>query len=717
MTDTPEPTPDPPQQSPRGPAAGEATAQDPGSSAAADRPKDASKPTDEAELGRARRIYGDVEVQGAVAQRNIYQGNAITVHGDFIGSSDGPRRELVSSMDVTTTVATALEAFVEPPNFAEVVRLLRAERVVLLTGGGCGNPTAAGAALRALNCATIVELTAGVAAITLVDHVERLCREHPTVGVLIQSVDGDTLRGFTGFDLRRLKEALAGGGALVLTTTIERAAILVRDLQTIGGVAPDAKRVVARYAETRSLSEQARELALAALELLPPPVSPAAAVALVGGAQVRPLDSPQELAASVEWESTALDAWLAEQPTAEHVASLTAAATLAGAPSTDVETAAAALQEVLEGELEPTTEPRRFARPDRGWPAGVVALDRKGFSTHFGRQPAEVVEICRPHRRDRIVTYLWDNLGGGFRGAFLDWLRAMAQHGSGRVRSGAAITAGVLFTHEPIIAERELLRPWALAGGWAAHACGGLALGTPVAFGDDPTPARMLAHAWVTSDNLNFRRVAIAAYGGPLGVWDPAAAAPTRLWQIATETPSLRRTADLSLALLVAAGASAGRARATVISVLSAEAERRPFPRRSYELLPLVFACLAGGDRAARESFAALLDEEQGSLAKLAGLFARAFDAPMGHASARQALAVLLDALAAHRVDRETVNGLIRAMKATARAGRRAALGAQIERALNAEQRDRGPHGDGLRGEAARTLHATFYPIGSRRHA
>jgi len=82
---------------------------------------------------------------------------------------------------------------------------------------------------------------------------------------------------------------------------------------------------------------------LAALELLPAPVVPATAVELVNVAQSRVGDSPGQLAAQASGQSAALDEWAAERPTAERVASLSAAAALDGLPSAqDVATACAA---------------------------------------------------------------------------------------------------------------------------------------------------------------------------------------------------------------------------------------------------------------------------------------------------------------------------------------------------------------------------------------
>jgi hypothetical protein len=700
-TDEPTPSDPKPVENPKGTADAKAA--------------DDAKAKNEEERAQAKPLSHNLTIQSEVAERNVYRENTINVTGDFIGSSDTARSEFVPAMDVTAEVATARTAFVPPPHFPELVRALEENHVVLLTGGGCGNRTAAGAALHEAERGPILELPAGNAAKTLINKLERICRDEAKIGVLIESIDQETLRGFAGFELRRLKDALIKGRAsLILTTqTPEGVSIPAPDLCTIDGVSPDAEQVIRSLARVRGISQGALTLALAAFELLPPPVTPTTAVALVNGAPGRPPDAAEELAALVSGQSPALDEWLGKRPTAEHVASLTAAATLDGLPSADIEAEAARLAELLEGEIEPSTEQRRFGTPDRGWPAGVVGFGRRGFSTNFGVPTAEVIQICPPHQRDLVVRYLWKNLDGQFRRSFLDWLQTLSECRSDRVRSGAAITAGVMFTEEPIIAERELLRPWALDGRPRQRLCAGLALGVPVILGSDPAPARALAHAWATSDNLRFRRVAIAAYGGALGAWDPLAAAPMHLWQIGAESPDLQWLADVSLAFLVAAGEDAGLVRWTVIDLLAGELEEKPARRRAYELLPLLFDCLTDGNATARQSFAALLsDTERDSLAKLAGMLARAFDSPKGHASARAALGVLLDAQADNHIDRNQLNRLIREMKATAPRGRLAALGSQVERALNAERR-----GDSPRSDVASDLHATFYSSGLRRPA
>jgi hypothetical protein len=386
---------------------------------------------------------------------------------------------------------------------------------------------------------------------------------------------------------------------------------------------------------------------------------------------------------------------------------MTAAVTLDGVPSSDVDAVAAELKRSLEGEVEPSHEPKRFGSADRGWPAGVIALGRQSLWSHFGRQEAEVVEVCPPYRRDQLVAFLWDRLGADFRAPFIEWLRALGGHRSGRVRAGAAVTAGVLFIKEPMTAERELLRPWAADGSTMQRACAGMALGVPISLDADPTAARALAARWAgDSSNASLRHAAVIAYGGWLGARDPGSAAATHLWRLPSETPELRYPSDAALASLVVAGGFDGQARAVVLGLLAAQAEQRPAPRRTYELLPRIMQRLGRGDEMARAALAGLFEDEQrDALTTLAALMARAFDTSMGFASARAAVCALLDALAANRIDRDIAERLIHELEAAAaRPGRLPALRSQLDRVLNAERR-----GDGSRSRAASAVHAMLH--------
>lgn len=637
-------------------------------------------------------------VTEAVEAVNAFIGSHVTIAGDIVG--EGSARVMFPTSDISASVASTIPAFVEPSFFADFVATVERDHLVLLVGNGCGKRTAAGVALHRAGHTPILQVPADFPTKSLVDGIERLFRKSPKAGVLIESVGFNTLSELAGFELQRLRGVVSGGSAVVLTarTPLPLASGLV-DLPTVEGTPPEAKRVVEVIADAQGMPWTARSFALEALELLAPPVSPSTAVSLIQAARTS-RGPPEELAARVDATATdnVLDGWLSKGQSADHVASLAAAAVLDGNPSSDVDAEAIALSQLL-GE-EPSgaaSEPKLFRTTGRGWPAEIVKVTHQPFNTHFGSQETEVVEICPPHTRDRVITYLWRRLGADFRRPFVLWLHQLPAHRSASVRMGAAVAAGILFVEDPIIVERELLRAWALDGSQSPRAAAGLALGVPAAFGADPAPARALAHAWGTGPDSRLRHAAVVAYGGPLGAWDPGSAAPAHLWRIGGETPELENAANVSLASLVAAGAEAGRVRDTVLVTLLSQTERRPPPRRAYGLLPLLLEHLTARGEVARASLVAILgDPERTSLSALAALLAKAFDAPRGNDSACAALGVLLRALAESRVDDQAVMQIVSEMKSVASSrGRLTSFHSQLTRALRAHSHRRGPLADG----------------------
>jgi hypothetical protein len=118
----------------------------------------------------------------------------------------------------------------------------------------------------------------------------------------------------------------------------------------------------------------------------------------------------------------------------------------------------------------------------------------------------------------------------------------------------------------------------------------------------------------------------------------------------------------------------------------------------------MILRRLTRGDDLARESLAALIQDERPAFEQLTSLLACAFDVPAGFASARETLLTLLDAVGSGRIDQTVVNEIVRGAKAGARTGRRSALGHQIERVLATERRRETP-----RGRAAAAVHTTFF--------
>ncbi len=433
--------------------------------------------------------------------------------------------------------------------------------------------------------------------------------------------------------------------------------------------------------------------------------SPATVLSAIEAAR-DPSRTPADVASVVVWNPEHLDAWLAEHPTAAAVASMAAAASLEGVPADEAEIETGRLSELLEADVEKGDDTKRFRARDDAWPVGVVDVQPRTFGSHFGRQEVDVVVICPPHTRERIVTYLWGQLGSDFRRPYLTWLSELASSPSARLRSAAAITAGVLFTGDSLTTERELLRPWALSEKLSVRRCAGSALGVPVVLGGNAAPARMLANAWGTGDDQRLRHAAVIAYGGLLGAWDPTSAATVHLWRIGDETPQLQTAADWSLAGLVSAGADASRARASAIELLLTQSAFRKERPRVYSILPFMVSHLTASHQLSRDSLQALLSEhETVSLRSFAELLAWAFDSASGFKSSQQATVALLQAMNNGVVEPKDSHQIVRAVIAAARAHERIdAFAAAFRRTLLRER-----HRDNPLRDVAQAMLDTFY--------
>jgi hypothetical protein len=665
-------------------------------------------PADAEEAGEAGEPEEDDSLEAGyvaarqVIERNGYFGNMIVVGGDFIGSGDKERGSAVPILDITAHVDAVEDEFVEPPSYKPTLRAIEEHAVALLCGNGCGNRMTASVALRRSGREPIVELPGALGSAALVDAVKEACRDKKT-GVLVDSIETETLNGFTGFQMRHLRNSLPDGAAVVFTTRTQRASSPDDETPVIEGAPPDATAIIDLLARRRGIDEVVRERALNARRLLPETLGPAVVSEMVVLAEGT--ETPEELAALVTGRSQILDEWLTGEPTAKSVAALAAAATLNELPSTDFDAACEMLAPLLEREVEPRPGPATFSARENLWPNGLATHRRTHVPTYFGWQETEVVEICPPLQADSVTRYLWNHLDGGFRRPFLRWLRELPFDSGARLTFAAARTAGILFTVDPFTIERELLRPWALDG--RRGLCDGvaLALGMPAALGADPTSSRRLLRQWSNTGSANLRKAAIASYGGPLGIWDPSAAAVSNLWSAGWDQPELAELANLSLATLFCGGKEASRARYTATEFLLERATSKDAPR-VYKTLPLVLQQLTGGSRMARDSFRALLSAEEAVTCQgLMTLLAMAFESRDGREAAKAAIRNLLTAAAAERISRGDVEALIRGMKEAARArDRMPQLGSLLQQTLKAEERTRGSTR-----EIARSVYETFY--------
>jgi hypothetical protein len=652
-----------------------------------------------------------------VAERDMFVGSTIFALTNT--SSKGADKAIVNWWPLLDEFAKPPPSFVNPPNFDSVLGHIRKEHIAVLVGAECGCATVAATALRIAGHDPIIELPAIPTTTELLTAITQVSRANPRAGVVIPSLGEDAIRGFGASEVRRLRGSL-GKAAAILTTRVPSSPDASQyALQTIDAIAPDPCEIVQSYAaDDQGVCERAQH----AIEVLSQAgsVGPGKAVELVQAARTHTSASPDELAGLLSGRSEAMDEWLASGPTAGHVASLAAAITLEDVPTVDVDAQASQLQQLLDDDgPNSETETKRFGLADRGWPAGIVEMTRAPIGSYFGMQEAEVVRLCSPHRREELLAYLWDRLGSEFRTPFTQWLRSLAEHPSPRVRSGAAVTAGVLFAKEPITAERELLRPWALDGRRALCECAGLAIGIPIVLNVDSAPSRALAYTWSLRQSGAKRvHASIAAYAGPLGSWDLGCSAPAQLWRIAddaaestsgdaSERRAVIRDGDNALAALAAGGRHTSQIREAVIGLLLAQAESQQVEDRihAFRVLPKLVRRITRRDDLARASLVALLtDTERSSFQMLTSLLAHSLDIPAGTEHGRAAIITLLEALGEGWIDQDVVNEFVRGMKAEAQPGRRAALGQQLERVLSVERRR-----DSDRGRAAAAVYAAFF--------
>ncbi|MGH3262878.1 MAG: hypothetical protein ACRDNS_12855, partial [Trebonia sp.] len=190
------------------------------------------------------------------------------------------------------------------------------------------------------------------------------------------------------------------------------------------------------------------------------------------------------------------------------------------------------------------------------------------------------------------------------------------------------------------------------------------------------------AHHWATSDSVALRRAAVAAYGGLLGAWDTASAAPLKLFLIGEFSERLRGEADLAMANLVVSGAEAVAARGTVIAYLKIAAQTRSTRARAFGCLPPIVRLLNWPSTVCTESFTALRAETENWTA-LASLLGSALVSATGMDAGHRCLALFVAAAADGTADHEVVENVIRDMRSAQRQlGNAPQLGRAVRRSL-----------------------------------
>jgi hypothetical protein len=575
----------------------------------------------------------------------------------------------------------AQDQFVPPPGYEELKAALRERRIVICHGpDGCGKELAVTRALLENDAGTVRLLPASLD-ISLVRRVIEAIAETGGACVL-PGLDEGALRTLAGIAGQSVQVLVAQGQVKVVALTGTAATDLSpRSFAVARLDYPDATGVLDSYCASRSTGPDIRDLASEAISLISPPLSPAVIVEILDRAAADSGQAPAVLAASFSGALTAkaVQAWATSQPRLTEVAALAAGASLPGASELTVQEEAVRLLGLLSaGQTADSAQPS--AGQQIVWAPGLLCTRTQQLNTHFGIQPLGVVDVAKPHQPHQVIQAVWRNMDAGFRSAYCDWLSELPD--ARQLRWHAAYVAGVLFAVDPAIIEARVLRNWLRTRNPAGRACAGLALGAPVAIDADCSGARKLAHHWATSDSVLLKEAAVAAYGGPLGAWDTASAAPLKLFLIGQARPELRGAADRAMASLIVSGAYAIAARTTVIAYLKLAAEIPSARDRAYGCLPGIVRALALRSTVCAESLAALRGEEE-NWAGLVELLGGALVSPAGVAAGQRSLELLVRAVADGRVDYEIVEDVIRGTRAAQRPlGNVPRLGTVIRRTL-----------------------------------
>jgi hypothetical protein len=629
-----------------------------------------------------------------------------------IGSFGGPDRSPVPTADLAQVALLLEDRFVEPAEFQALSEAVAANAITIAAGTtGCGRLSAAVMALHRGKHAPLLQLPSDLPIRDLVAEIERTSKQHPDVGFVVEQIDATTVEALEGFDGQRLRATAVGTrAAVVFTIDRERVNNLkLRSFSPIKLSPPASVDVLRTHAECDGTNERALASALEVLALLPEDPGPSSALSILQSLVEDPDADREALADRIVGQrfDSVLDEWLGSGQRAWQVAPLAAAAVLDGANVSDAGREALRLCSLLEPEpaAEESGGGRKFSSARDFWPARLVEVTGSSTPTHFGRQPTDVVRVVPPLTRTAVIEYCWRRLGPDFRGPFTNWLLGLAEEP--RLRASAAIAAGTVFLCDPLAAERDLLRPWALDNLRSRNITAGHALGVPAALGFESTSARALARAWGASANLSLLRTAVIAYGSWLGAWDDASAAPVHLLRIGFDTPELSDEADRALAELMSAGAGAQRVRQVVMTLLLVALDDRASTPRVFGMLPRLVARLVARDADARASWLSLWsDPESPTRHRLARVLTVAFVSSGGYAAASASIHALVTAVAKNNITEDSLHDLIREMKrAASDSDERRRLAAELRRSLATELR--GPDESAA---VARSLVEIFYP-------
>jgi hypothetical protein len=569
--------------------------------------------------------------------------------------------------------------FVPPPGYDQLTTALASSRVVVCHGpSGCGKERAVARAFLSAGTKSVRLVPGALSLLETAQVVESLAKEGGAC--VLEFGEPAALRALAGSAGRPIRAVAASGRLTIVVLSIAPPPDAARrELEAVELSHPSQALTTEAYLSSGSAPERVRQRVAEVLKRIRSRIGPADIAMIVQEVAGNPDASAEEVAAGFDASIpvAAVSEWLGEGRSAQDVAALAAGVALSGASSVVVQDQADMLAETLaEGD---SREPSQV-RGTSPWPSGFLRSRREKVATHFGVQDLEVVVVDLPHRPQDLVQALWTVLGPRFRNSFGDWLltlpdlRGLGWH--------AAYTAGALFAADPVLVEAQVLGPWAKSDKAALRRCAGIALGTPIAMGADPSASRALAHSWASSSSPRLQHAAVAAYGGLLGAWDAPSAAPLKLFRIGQIIPGLRREADWGLANLIVAGREASSSRSWTLGYLKLVSADPFLQPRVFACLPRIVAAMVTPLPVCVESLSALRGESE-AWSTLHDLLSTALVTPSGVAAGRGSIELLIAAIARDHAEIELAEDLVRGMRTAQRQrGMVGKLAAVVRRSL-----------------------------------
>ena len=653
----------------------------------------------------AARDLRDQTVRSYVNAGTIHSGTNFLgnrIHGDvYLTSHNTP----VATFDYGPVADELLPRYVEHRNLHEVLRELKDHSLVALDGPfGSGREALALAALRTAGAKKIAKIGSDVGPEELLETVHRLVSS-----------------GYDGFLVHRAEVRLVSGLTAAQRVRVETLGILViitcdphtpdhSALRSVQVQAPTIEAIAQVLAGDDEHRESIIDAARRSNQVAYEDVS-----AIASQASNHAGADAEELAAASRRLATRdrIQGWLAENPSTKHFASTVAGIVCQGCSAYDVLNQGWRFASTVNNDAADNPLPPKWSSTWGDFCLSILVVESQPRSTHMGVVD-DMVVTCRPEvDAPAALEAIWEASPIDVRQALLAWLVDLPSGQDGGMKAAAAVATGLLFTIEPRLVERLVLRPWLERGSGLQVVCAAYATGAAPYVGRTAQPARHLVKSWSTSGSSHQRRAAVFAYGGPLGLTDPEVSASTKLWALAADS-NLTRLAHENLAQLGCSGAdsSSRRSRASALRMLARLCLGRPREaRQAYAAAATFTETLSSNQSYARESFESLLSGlEDEAFEDLTTIWTSMLTVPIGRPAASRCVKALVRAVDSGTLSEQEIVDIVRKMRDSAR--RTGSLKRLGDSLLNEIRSSRTRESAGS--QTAKLLLKTFFEAGAR---